>query len=136
MAHMEGDVLIIGDDEEEDDWIRSPEAKRKQAKIDKIADGLLAKEEDKKSRTPRVVRWLVDSVKALVPAQPVAAPVAVEESAPAAAAHGARRVVMPCPLEGCGGQQVDCYDDHGGLCVCVTCGATFDPSVEVAGDDA
>ncbi|KPK84256.1 MAG: hypothetical protein AMJ81_06070 [Phycisphaerae bacterium SM23_33] len=42
--------------------------------------------------------------------------------------HVAERIALRCPL--CGYDEVDRYADHGGLCVCVGCGATFDPEVE------
>jgi hypothetical protein len=42
-----------------------------------------------------------------------------------AAGHNARRVLQRCPV--CNANEADCYDDHGGLCVCASCGATFDP---------
>jgi hypothetical protein len=47
----------------------------------------------------------------------------------AKAGHSPRRIEMPCPVcNSC--DEVDQYDDHGGLCVCVGCGKTFDPAVE------
>ena len=42
-----------------------------------------------------------------------------------AAGHSARRVLQRCPV--CSETEADRYDDHGGLCVCASCGATFDP---------
>lgn len=47
--------------------------------------------------------------------------------------HVPERVVIACPLPGCGGLEADRYAGHKGLCVCVKCGATFDPSVEALG---
>ncbi len=44
--------------------------------------------------------------------------------------HHPEVLAVPCPL--CGESPVDCYPDHGGLCVCQTCGRTFDPEVERA----
>ena len=54
-------------------------------------------------------------------------PVATNESK----AHNPRIVMLKCPV--CGFDEVDRYDDHGGLCVCRNrdCGITFDPAVMV-----
>lgn len=46
---------------------------------------------------------------------------------PETAGHTPERIPVACPL--CGSAVVDRYADHGGLCVCPACGATFDPEV-------
>jgi len=41
--------------------------------------------------------------------------------------HRPRQAEVACPF--CGEVGLDCYDDHGGLCVCRACGMTHDPEV-------
>lgn len=46
-------------------------------------------------------------------------------------AHQPQRLALKCPL--CSAEGVDRYADHGNLCVCATCGCTFDPMLEAPG---
>lgn len=43
--------------------------------------------------------------------------------------HTPEIVTIVCPL--CSHNEADRYGDHGGLCVCKSCGCTFDPSVSI-----
>ena len=54
--------------------------------------------------------------------EPFGAALAARQPAPG---HNAQRVLHRCPM--CGGEEADRYDDHGGLHVCASCGATYAP---------
>ena len=54
---------------------------------------------------------------------------AIPITAPEETKHAPTAAYLVCPS--CGHGEADQYDDHGGLCVCKSCGVTFDPAAMV-----